>query len=208
MPVTVDVLGDLQFEKKTVCDSFNRQRKGRKLRIQQKISNLPAMKFEQLDEFRQLAYECLGNAKDATFFELADAVMTTRHVSCLGDFALDPLFRREWSSVYEALQDCSPDRSKLMQLYIQQMSQVERPVLAIDRTAWLRPHAPTLKERTYEHQPTALPHAIPVRIGQDYSTIAWIPSTSGSWALPLRHECITSWENPIAKGAQQWAASV
>jgi hypothetical protein len=66
MPATVDVLGDLQ-QKKTVCDSFNRQCKGRRLRIQLKISNLPAMKFEQLREFRQLAYECLGNAKDATF---------------------------------------------------------------------------------------------------------------------------------------------
>ena len=92
-----------------------------------------------------------------------------------------------------------------MQLYIKQMSQVERPVLAIDHTAWLRPHAPTLKERTYEHQPTATPHSIPVGIGQGYSTIAWIPSTSGSWALPLRHERITSWENPIAKGAEQLA---
>ena len=38
-----------------------------------------------------------------------------------------------------------------------------------------------------------------------YSTIAWIPSTIGSWALPLRHERITSWENPITKGAQQLA---
>jgi len=44
------------------------------------------MKFEQLQEFRQLAYECLGHAQDATF-ELADAVMTTRHISCLGDLA-------------------------------------------------------------------------------------------------------------------------
>jgi hypothetical protein len=44
------------------------------------------MKFEQLQAFRQQAYECLGHAKDATF-ELADAVMTTRHVSCLGDWA-------------------------------------------------------------------------------------------------------------------------
>ena len=40
--------------------------------------------------------------------------------------ALNPLFRRQWSSVYEALQDCRPDREKLMQLYIQQMSEVER----------------------------------------------------------------------------------
>jgi hypothetical protein len=77
------------------------------LRIQQKISNLPAMKFEQLQAFRQQAYQSLGPAKDATF-ELADAVMTTRHVSCLGDFALNSLFRREWASVYEALQDGRP----------------------------------------------------------------------------------------------------
>ncbi|WP_228056182.1 hypothetical protein [Microcoleus sp. LEGE 07076] len=59
-------------------------------------------------------------------FELADAVMTTRQILCLGDFALNPLFRREWLSVYEALQDCRPDRDQLMQLYIQQLSQVER----------------------------------------------------------------------------------
>jgi len=90
MPARVDVLGELQQEKKTVCDSFNRQRKGRKLRIQQKISNLPAMKFEQLYEFRQQAYECLGKAKDATF-ELADAVMTTRHVSCARRFGSQSL---------------------------------------------------------------------------------------------------------------------
>jgi hypothetical protein len=38
-----------------------------------------------------------------------------------------------------------------------------------------------------------------------YSTIALIPTISGSWALPLRHERITSWDNPIGKGAQQLA---
>jgi len=160
------------------------------------------MNFQQLQQFRQQAYQCLGLAKDATF-ELADAAMTTRHVSCLADLALNPLFRRQWSSIYEALQDCRPDPEQLMQLYIKQMSQVERPVLAIDHTAWLRPHAPTLKERTYEHQPNASPHGVPVGIGQGYSTIAWIPSSQESWALPLRHERITSWENPIGKGAQQ-----
>jgi hypothetical protein len=110
------------------------------------------MNFQQLQQFRQQAYQCLGLAKDATF-ELADAAMTTRHVSCLADLALNPLFRRQWSSIYEALQDCRPDPEQLMQLYIKQMSQVERPVLAIDHTAWLRPHAPTLKERTMNINP-------------------------------------------------------
>lgn len=160
------------------------------------------MKCEALQKFRQQAYELLGKAQDATF-ELIDAVMTTPKAKCLGDFSLNPLFRRQWSSVYETLQDAQPDREQLMQLYIKQMSQVERPVLAVDHTLWNRPHAPTLKERTYEHQPSAIPGNMPVGIGFGYSTIAWIPEAQGSWALPLRHERITSWDTPLAKAAWQ-----
>ncbi|WP_420807091.1 hypothetical protein [Trichormus azollae] len=39
----------------------------------------------------------------------------------------------------------------------------------------------------------------PITIGQGYNTIAWIPEKEGSWALPLRHERITSAESPISK---------
>ncbi|WP_298909624.1 hypothetical protein [uncultured Nostoc sp.] len=43
----------------------------------------------------------------------------------------------------------------------------------------------------------------PVTVGQGYSTIAWIRETEGSWALPLLHERITSFDNPITKAAAQ-----
>ncbi len=33
--------------------------------------------------------------------------------------------------------------------------------------------------------------------------MAWIPEEKGSWALPLRHERITSFETPITKAAFQ-----
>jgi len=160
------------------------------------------MNCERLQKFRQQAYKLLGQAKDATF-ELADAVMTTRHVECLGDFALNPLFRRQWPSVYEALQDCRPDRDKFMELYMKNMSATERPLLAVDRTAWGRPDAFTLKERTYEHQPSNIVGNTPVGVGFGYSTIVWIPESSGSWALPLRHERITSWDTAISKAVWQ-----
>ena len=90
-----------------------------------------------------------------------------------------------------------------MRLYIKQMPSQERPVLAVDHTAWARLDSPTLQDRTYEHQPSAIASNKPISIGQGYSTIAWIPEESGSWALPLRHERITSWENPISKAAWQ-----
>jgi len=67
-------------------------------------------------------------------------------------------------------------------------------LVAIDPTAWGRPDAKTLKDRTHEYQGGVI-------IGQGYSTIAWIPEAEGSWALPLLHERISSAESPIQKAA-------
>jgi DDE superfamily endonuclease len=97
----------------------------------------------------------------------------------------------------------NPPRTKLMKLYIKQLTQIGQIVLAGDHTAWSRLHARTLKERTYEHQVQPMSGAKPVTLGQGYSTIAVIPETEGSWALPLLHERITSFENPIQKAATQ-----
>lgn len=157
--------------------------------------------ISQLTEFRTSAYNCLGFAKDATF-ELSDAILTTRNAHCLADFSVSPFFRRQWSSVYECLQDCRPNPNKLMELYLQQIpgDETEYITVGIDHTSSPRPYSPTLQERGYHHQPSATGK---VTIGQGYSTIAWIPEEKGSWALPLRHERITSWETPISKAAWQ-----
>ncbi|MCF2152022.1 transposase [Desmonostoc muscorum LEGE 12446] len=90
-----------------------------------------------------------------------------------------------------------------MQLYSKKIPKQGRIILAGDHTAWSRPDAGTLKERTYEHYTTGGRGGRPITVGYGYSTIAWIPETEGSWALPLRHERITSWENPIDKAVWQ-----
>src|SRR4028119_52719 len=107
----------------------------------------------QLQQFRQAIYKNLCKAQDATF-ELMDALLLTRKAQSLADLSLSCVFRRQWSSVYEALQDTRPDREQLMKLYITQIPQSEQIVLAGDHTSWSRPHAKTLKERTYEHSPS------------------------------------------------------
>jgi hypothetical protein len=157
----------------------------------------------KLKAFRQAAYNYLCRAKDATF-ELTDAVLLSRNAYCLADFSMSAVFRRKWPSIYEALQDTRPQRRKLMRLYIQQIPSQERIVLAGDHTAWPRPEAVTLQERTMEHYCTnGVPGNPPIAKGEGYSTIAWIPEARGSWALPLRHERITSWESPIDKAVWQ-----
>lgn len=160
------------------------------------------MKRARLEEFRQAAYTHLGKAHDATF-ELTDAILLTRNVYSLADLSLSPVFRRKWPSIYEAIQDTKPEREKLMELYIKQIPTDKRVLLAGDHTAWSRPDAVTLKERTIEHSTTEIAGNKPITIGQGYSTIAWIPEDSGSWALPLRHEWITSRSSPIDKAVEQ-----
>lgn len=157
---------------------------------------------DQLKQFRQGVYTILGNAKDA-LFDLMDAVLVTRSVKSFVELSLSPVFRRKWSSIYEALQDSKPPREELMGSYIKQIPHQSQIVLAGDHTAWPRLEAVTLKERTYEHQAQPMSGSKPVTLGQGYSTIAWIPETEGSWALPLLHERITSFSSPIEKAATQ-----
>jgi len=39
--------------------------------------------------------------------------------------------------------------------------------------------------------------------GHSYSTLAWIPQAQGSWALPLCHERLTSFETPATRAGFQ-----
>ncbi|MFM7449632.1 MAG: hypothetical protein ACKO24_13670 [Leptolyngbyaceae cyanobacterium] len=71
-------------------------------------------------------------------------------------------------------------------------------LLVEDSRVWMRPDAPTLRERTVHRG-----EGERLGVGQHYSTLAWVPEESGSWALPLKHERITSFETPVSKATFQ-----
>jgi hypothetical protein len=158
--------------------------------------------FNKLIQFRQAAYDCLGPARDA-LFELSDAVIAMPTVQSFAELSCCRYFRREWPSLYEALQDGRPDREGLLQLYLKHLAGDQRPVLAGDHTAWPRPTAYTLRDRTVEHQPNPVPGGPPITLGHGYSTLVWVPEAKGSWALPLPHERFTSQESPFSKASEQ-----
>jgi hypothetical protein len=158
--------------------------------------------FNKLIQFRQVAYECLGNARDA-LFELSDAVIAMPTIQSFAELSCCRYFRRAWPSIYEALQDGRPDRERLMQLYMQHIPADERPILAGDHTAWPRPTAYTLRDRTVEHQPNPVPGGPPITLGHGYSTLVWVPEAKGSWALPISHERIASQETPFGVASEQ-----
>ena len=156
----------------------------------------------ELQTFRKRAYALLGNGRDA-LFDLMDAVITSRSSASYVELSLSPAFRRQWPSLYKTLERSAPPAKKLMRLYTQYLPRESRIVLAGDHTAWPRLWSPTLQERTYEHQPAAAPGAKPVTLGQGYSSLVCVPEMAGSWALPLLHERITSFESPLEKAADQ-----
>lgn len=155
------------------------------------------MIFEQLSQFRQRLYEQLGKAKDVVF-ELMDAGLTSISTVSFVSLSQSPVFRRQWLSIYAALHDSRLPQAKLMKAIAGRVDTTEQHILAGDRTFWPRQDAATLKERIFDHdsqQKSA--------VGQSYSTLAWIPEDSGSWALPLRHERISSFETPSKRAAFQ-----
>jgi hypothetical protein len=161
--------------------------------------------LNKLVAFRQSVYGCLTRARDA-LFELIDAVLTSPGLVSFPELSCAPGFRRQWSSVYEALQDGKLNAPDLLKLELKQLPRLERPLLVGDHTAWGRVQARTLKDRSFVHQPTPIKGQKPITIGHRYSTLGVVPEAAGSWFLPLLHERIESETTPSAKLAGQLKA--
>jgi hypothetical protein len=112
-------------------------------------------------------------------FAPTDIFAKVRCTQSLADLSLSIAFRRQWSNIYEALQDTRPDRQQLIKLYIAQIPQSEQIVLAADSRVDSRNLLPKPSgERTYYHSPSPLGDCR-VTVGYCYSTLAWIPETEG-----------------------------
>jgi len=160
------------------------------------------MIIDKLQDFRQQGYRFLGNGRDA-IFDLMDAVLTSPRVKSFVELSLSAVYRRKWSSLYESLKDSRPNRGRIRRLCVEQIPKDIRPLLAGDHTGWGRPHAKTLKDRSFVHQPNLVEGNKPIMLGHDYSTLAWIPEMTGSWAIPLCHERISSFETAGQRAAFQ-----
>jgi hypothetical protein len=156
---------------------------------------------EQLTNFhamRQAFYQHLFTRRRDAQFELLDALLLSPQARSLPELSLSPLFRRTWASVYAALEDGHQDAAWWRTWRVAQLPPQGHVVLAVDATAWLRRHAPSVPERQFVHTPSVA--GPPVAIGQPYALISWVPTAHSSWALPLATTLI-----PTASNAQRIA---
>jgi DDE superfamily endonuclease len=155
------------------------------------------MIFNQLQEFRQTLYRLLGNGREA-LFDLMDAELVSGCILSFVSLSQSPVFRRQWSSTYAALQGSPLPRRPVLKLLVEQIATQEQPILVGDLSRWHRPAAPHLKDRSFSASGSSA-----VSVGHSYSTLAWVPAATGSWVLPLCHQRLTSFETPGSRAAFQ-----
>lgn len=157
----------------------------------------------RLIAFRQTLYEeGFSRRKDAQF-ELLDALLLWGPVRSFAELSLAPTFRREWPSVYAALEDGEQDEAAIRRQLAGLLPSQGVVIFPLDATFWRRPASPTLPDRQYGHGPSPAGIGDAVRVGYPYSILAWATEAGSCWTLPLDVERIGSETNAVAVGVRQ-----
>ena len=159
--------------------------------------------FNNLIKFRQATYDHgLIGARDAQF-ELLDALLLHPYVRSFAELSLSPAFRRQWPSLYVAMEEGQQDREWLESYFIQHVPREGIQIFALDGTAWPHPAAKALADRQYVYSPTAAINGGSIVVGHPYSVLAWVPDRGSSWAPPLSVRRVTSDQTAVDMGAEQ-----
>ncbi len=166
----------------------------------------------QLKQYRQALYNSFGQAADATF-ELLDALASQTTARSVAELSLEPVFRREYSSLYGAIAaffetaEADEEAPTRRQQEVEQVhllapyvpAPVQRPfwLFATDATSTRRQYAYTLQDRGYVYWPNPVAGNKPVTIGHSYSVLVNLPEKEAGdppWVMPLLTRRITTAE--------------
>jgi hypothetical protein len=162
------------------------------------------LNLNTLKQLRHQVYQCYERSADA-LFELGDALSSEAIARSLPELSLSPCFRRQWASVYEALEDGQIDERRWMSVWTTALlDEHDGPVwMSIDSTAIARPEADTSPDRGMIYVPN-LPHAAkPVSVGWQFSTVMLLPDQPSSWGAILSQRRIASTQTAVAVGIEQ-----
>jgi hypothetical protein len=164
-------------------------------------------------QFRQQVYQNFNKRADARM-DLLDALCGNTSAQTVVELSLNPSFRREYSSLFTALQEWEPGEAakSLAQLaapFLPQPAQRPFYLLGTDVTPQPRRHAKTLEDRSYVHQPNTVKSNKPITIGHAYSSVVAFPEEEGAhgpvWVVPLDVQRVESQEDKEMVGAAQIA---
>lgn len=182
---------------------------------------------ERFNQFRQDLYNCFDSRQD-TVMELLDALAGNIGVRSTVELSLNPLFRREYSALYKAIEEAfyapseefsvesdekSPRQQQvrgLLEAIAQVVPQPEERAFqlwGLDVTPMPRPYARTLEDRSFIYQPNSIKGNKPINIGHPYSILSVLPEkaqpNSAPWSIPLSGLRVKSNQTGLTVGSEQ-----
>ena len=146
--------------------------------------------IEKFQQFRQKLYQSFKHRRDS-LMDLLDALASNLSARSIAELSLNPLFRRDYSALYKALEQFfSPsslekavEEQQLQQLsllevittVIPEPSQRDFYLFGLDVTPVPRPYAKTLEDRSYIYQPNTIKGNKPINVGHPYSILSLLP---------------------------------
>lgn len=157
----------------------------------------------RLEGFRQSIYEqYLTQARDAQL-ELIDALLLSPAIQSFPELSRSPIFRRQWHSVYAALERGRQDQAGMSHYLCQQVPVGTVNLYALDKSAWHHPRARTLEDLLYERSPAPTIEGHAIVKAHPYSFLSWVPQAGSSWALPVNSQRLTSDKSAVTLGVEQ-----
>ena len=172
----------------------------------------------EFQQWREEVYKSFGQRKSG-IMELLDALSSNQNASSVVELSLNPLFRRDYNSLYKGIHSFLPTRKKknyqkaVDRLFSVIASTIPQPtsrqfyLFGVDTTPKPRPYASTLPERSYIYQPNAVKGNKPINIGHSYSVVSFLPEIeskkNASWAIPLSGQRVSIEEKDSAVAAFQ-----
>jgi DDE superfamily endonuclease len=178
--------------------------------------------IEELRQFREAIYNSFEYRADA-IMDLLDAVSSNTTAGSVVELSLNPLFRRNYSSVEKAIDDFfaadnkkaatlqrlkqEKERQEIIAAHLPELEKRGFHLLAADVTPQPRPFAKTLSDRKVVHAPNPVLSNKPIAVGHEYSHLVYLPEKkslqSPPWVIGLSVRRVSSAQTGIAVGASQ-----
>ena len=163
-------------------------------------------RINELQQFRVELYHTFSQRADAVY-ELIDTLAGEPDVRSPAELSLSPLFRRQYGSIYDGVDDWQYDQAALEQ-WLLSLAPTPAPgqfrVVGVDHTAKARPYAKTVSDRGFVHQPTVIKGNKPVTIGHSYSVLGQIDlGERQPWLAVFNITRIPTQTTPLLTGLSQ-----
>jgi len=160
------------------------------------------MEIHTIQAYRQQLYESFEHRADA-LMDLLDALLSNTTAQSVVALSLSPFFRRQYSSITDAIDAAIPPHLDAATAQRQQKLSLARLIgpylpaphkrpfwlLALDATPCPRRFAPTLSDRGFVYQPNLIRGNKPVTIGHQYEALVLLPELTRPdephWVVPL-----------------------